>query len=80
MLVFAGPFVAGLYSSRENGAFQERLPKGWYTQRFGRFGTFTVTTSSKYTKAKMFMVGKETKVFLRFSTVAEKGSAETERR
>jgi catalase len=39
--------------------------------RFGRFGTFTVTHDiNKYTKAKMFMeIGKETKVFLRFSTV-----------
>jgi hypothetical protein len=27
LLVFAGPFVAGLYSSRENGAFQQGTPE-----------------------------------------------------
>jgi catalase len=65
-------FVAGLYSSRENGAFQqERLPERVVYARFGRFGTFTVTHDiSKYTKAKMFSeIGKETKVLVRFSTV-----------
>jgi catalase len=48
----------------------------------GAFGTFTVTHDiTKYTKAKLFSkIGKETKVFLRFSTVGgEKGSADTER-
>jgi hypothetical protein len=75
-------FVAGLYSSRENGAFQQGTPsEGWYTQRFRRFGTFTVTHDiSKYTKAKMFSeIGKETKVLLRFSTVGgEKGCGNRE--
>jgi catalase len=46
----------------------------------GAFGTFTVTNDiSKYTKAKLFNgVGKETEMFIRFSTVAgELGSADT---
>ncbi len=48
----------------------------------GAYGTFTVTHDiSKYTKAKVFAeVGKETEVFLRFSTVAgERGAADAER-
>jgi hypothetical protein len=80
--VSAGPFVAGLYSSRENGAFQQGTPwKGWYMQRFRRFWDIYRNDISKYTKAKMFSeIGKETKVLLRFSTGRRrKGSAETER-
>lgn len=48
----------------------------------GAFGTFTVTHDiSKYTKAKIFSeVGKQTDVFVRFSTVAgERGAADAER-
>lgn len=48
----------------------------------GAFGTFTVTNDiTKYTKAKLFEeVGKETDVFMRFSTVAgERGAADAER-
>jgi len=48
----------------------------------GAFGKFTVTNDiSKYTKAKIFSeVGKETDVFVRFSTVAgERGAADAER-
>ncbi|MBL1214254.1 MAG: catalase [Ignavibacteriae bacterium] len=48
----------------------------------GAFGTFKVTHDiSKYTKAKMFSeIGKETEVFVRFSTVAgERGAADAER-
>lgn len=48
----------------------------------GAFGTFTVTHDiTKYTKAKIFSeVGKETKMFVRFSTVAgERGAADAER-
>ncbi|MGH6746246.1 catalase [Novosphingobium sp.] len=51
--------------------------KGW-----GAFGTFTVTHDiSAYTKAKIFSeVGKETPLFMRFSTVAgERGAADAER-
>lgn len=48
----------------------------------GAFGTFTVTHDiSQYTRAKIFsQIGKETKLFIRFSTVAgERGAADAER-
>ncbi|WP_028238741.1 catalase [Stutzerimonas azotifigens] len=48
----------------------------------GAYGTFTVTQDiTRYTKAKLFeQVGKQTPMFLRFSTVGgERGSADTER-
>lgn len=48
----------------------------------GAYGTFTVTQDiSSYSKAKVFSgVGKQTPVFLRFSTVAgERGAADAER-
>lgn len=48
----------------------------------GAFGRFTVTNDiTRYTKAKLFSeVGKETPVFVRFSTVAgERGAADAER-
>ncbi|WP_458862589.1 catalase [Acidaminobacterium chupaoyuni] len=51
--------------------------KGW-----GAYGKFTVTHDiTKYTKAKVFSeIGKETEVFIRFSTVAgERGAADAER-
>jgi hypothetical protein len=36
LLVFAALFVAGLYSSRENGAFQQGgIRKGWYAKGLG---------------------------------------------
>ncbi|MBU5428213.1 catalase [Tissierella pigra] len=48
----------------------------------GAFGKFTVTDDiTKYTKAKLFSeIGKETEIFVRFSTVAgERGAADAER-
>lgn len=48
----------------------------------GAFGTFTVTHDiSKYTRAALFSeVGKQTDIFMRFSTVAgERGAADAER-
>src|SRR5699024_5217018 len=48
----------------------------------GAFGKFTVTHDiTKYTKAKIFSeIGKETELFMRFSTVAgERGAADAER-
>ncbi|MCK9444988.1 MAG: catalase [Tissierellaceae bacterium] len=48
----------------------------------GAFGKFTTTKDiTKYTKAKIFSeIGKETEVFMRFSTVAgERGAADAER-
>ncbi|MDF3028344.1 MAG: Catalase [Fluviicola sp.] len=62
---------------------RERIPERVvHAKGSGAFGTFTVTNDiSKYTKARIFnKIGKETKVFVRFSTVGgEKGSADTER-
>lgn len=62
---------------------RERIPERVvHAKGTGAFGTFTVTHDiTKYTKAKIFnKIGKETKLFLRFSTVGgEKGSADTER-
>ncbi|MGQ3013385.1 MAG: catalase [Flavobacteriales bacterium] len=62
---------------------RERIPERVvHAKGSGAFGTFTVTNDiTKYTKAKIFSkIGKETKVFARFSTVGgEKGSADTER-
>jgi catalase len=48
----------------------------------GAYGTFTVTDDiSRYTKAKIFSaIGKQTSLFVRFSTVAgERGAADAER-
>jgi catalase len=62
---------------------RERIPERVvHAKGSGAYGTFTVTHDiSKYTRAKLFnIIGKETKTFLRFSTVGgEKGSADTER-
>lgn len=62
---------------------RERIPERVvHAKGAGAFGTFTVTHDiSKYTKAKLFSeIGKQTKMFARFSQVAgEKGSADSER-
>jgi len=62
---------------------RERIPERVvHAKGSGAYGTFTVTHDiSKYTRAKLFdKIGKQTKTFLRFSTVGgEKGSADTER-
>src|SRR3954463_5476262 len=62
---------------------RERIPERVvHAKGTGAYGTFTVTNDiSRYTRAKLFnQVGKETRVFLRFSTVGgEKGSADAER-
>lgn len=62
---------------------RERIPERVvHAKGTGAFGTFTVTNDiTKYTRAKMFSKpGKQTKLFIRFSTVGgEKGSADTER-
>lgn len=62
---------------------RERIPERVvHAKGSGAYGTFTVTHDiSKYTRAKIFStMGKQTKMFLRFSTVGgEKGSADTER-
>lgn len=62
---------------------RERIPERVvHAKGSGAYGTFTVTHDiSHLTKARIFSeVGKQTPLFLRFSTVAgEKGSADTER-
>ncbi|MFI5136962.1 MAG: catalase [Sphingobacteriales bacterium] len=62
---------------------RERIPERVvHAKGSGAYGTFTVTHDiSKYTRAKLFnQIGKQTKMFMRFSTVGgEKGSADTER-
>ncbi len=62
---------------------RERIPERVvHAKGTGAYGTFRVTKDlSQYTKAKLFnKVGKETRVFVRFSTVGgEKGSADSER-
>jgi len=80
-----GPLLLQDYILHEKMAHfnRERIPERVvHAKGTGAFGTFTVTNDiSKYTKAKVFNeIGKQTKVFIRFSTVGgEKGSADTER-
>ncbi|PKG73654.1 catalase [Shewanella sp. GutCb] len=75
----------------ENAWFLEKLAhfdrevipeRRMHAKGSGAFGRFTVTHDiSEFTKAKMFeSVGKESEVFVRFSTVAgERGAADAER-
>ncbi|MBL7997646.1 MAG: catalase [Candidatus Kapabacteria bacterium] len=80
-----GPVLLQDYILHEKMAHfnRERIPERVvHAKGSGAFGTFTVTNDiSKYTRAKLFnKVGKQCRVFLRFSTVGgEKGSADTER-
>jgi catalase len=80
-----GPLLLQDYILHEKMAHfnRERIPERVvHAKGSAAFGTFTATHDiSKYTKAKLFnKIGKQTKVFLRFSTVGgEKGSADTER-
>src|SRR5450432_2976118 len=59
---------------------RERIPERVvHAKGSGAFGTLTVTNDiTQYTRAKIFSkVGKQTKMFIRFSTVGgEKGSAD----
>ncbi len=80
-----GPILLQDYFLHEEMAHfnRERIPERVvHAKGSGAFGTFTVTNDiSAYTKAKIFSeIGKQTRIFLRFSTVGgEKGSADTER-
>jgi catalase len=80
-----GPILLQDYFLHEDmGHFnRERIPERVvHAKGAGAFGTFTVTHDiTQYTKAKIFSeIGKQTKMFARFSQVAgEKGSADTER-
>ena len=80
-----GPVLMQDYQLLEKLAHQnrERVPERVvHAKGSGAHGTFRVTHDiSQYSKAKLFSeVGKETPVFLRFSTVAgERGAADAER-
>lgn len=80
-----GPILLQDYILHEKMAHfnRERIPERVvHAKGSGAYGTFTVTNDiTEHTRAKVFAeVGKQTRVFLRFSTVGgEKGSADTER-
>jgi catalase len=80
-----GPILLQDYLLHEDMAHfnRERIPERVvHAKGAGAFGTLTITNDiTKYTKAKIFSeVGKQTKMFIRFSTVGgEKGSADSER-
>lgn len=79
-----GPLLAQDWQLFEKHAHfnRERIPERVvHAKGSGAYGKLTITGDiSKYTKAKVFEVGKETDCFIRFSTVAgEKGAADAER-
>jgi len=79
-----GPLLAQDWQLFEKHAHfnRERIPERIvHAKGSGAHGKLTITGDiTKYTKAKVFEIGKETDCFLRFSTVAgEKGAAEAER-
>jgi len=80
-----GPILLQDYYLHEDMAHfnRERIPERVvHAKGTGAFGTFTVTHDiTQYTKAKIFSkVGKQTKLFARFSIVGgEKGGADSER-
>jgi Catalase len=80
-----GPILLQDYFLHEDMAHfnRERIPERVvHAKGAGAFGTFTVTHDiTQYTKAKVFSeIGKQTKMFARFSQVGgERGSADTER-
>ena len=79
-----GPLLAQDWQLFEKHAHfnRERIPERVvHAKGSGAYGKLTITGDiTKYSKAKVFEVGKETECFLRFSTVAgEKGAADAER-
>lgn len=80
-----GPTVIqDIWMVEKNAQFnREVIPeRRMHAKGSGAFGTFTVTHDiSQYTKAKVFNeIGKQTEIFVRFSTVAgERGAADAER-
>ncbi|WP_243369450.1 catalase [Microvirga solisilvae] len=80
-----GPLLLQDYQLVEKLAHQnrERIPERVvHAKGSAAYGTLTITNDiTKYSKAKVFSeVGKQTEVFLRFSTVAgERGAADAER-
>jgi len=80
-----GPLLLQDYQLIEKLAHQnrERIPERVvHAKGSAAYGTLTITNDiTKYSKAKVFSeIGKQTEVFLRFSTVAgERGAADAER-
>jgi len=80
-----GPILLQDYFLHEDMAHfnRERIPERVvHAKGTGAFGTFTVTNDiTQFTKAKIFSkIGKQTKLFARFSIVGgEKGGADSER-
>lgn len=79
-----GPLLMQDFALLEKLAHQnrERIPERVvHAKGSGAYGVFRVKEDiSKYTKAKVFEKGSETKIFIRFSTVAgERGAADAER-
>lgn len=79
-----GPLLMQDYQLLEKLAHQnrERVPERVvHAKGSAAFGTLTITNDiSKYTKAKVLQKGEQTRMFLRFSTVAgERGAADAER-
>src|SRR5882672_9982630 len=79
-----GPLLLQDYILHEKMAHfnRERIPERVvHAKGSGAFGTLTITNDiSQYSRARVFdTVGKQTKLFVRFSTVGgEKGSADSE--
>ncbi|MEO9190032.1 MAG: catalase, partial [Acetobacteraceae bacterium] len=79
-----GPLLLEDYHLLEKLAHQnrERIPERVvHAKGVGAHGTLTITHDiTRYTKAKVFEVGKKTPMLIRFSTVAgERGAADAER-
>jgi len=79
-----GPLLMQDYQLLEKLSHQnrERIPERVvHANGSGAYGVFKVKNDiTKYTKAKVFLPGNETKIFIRFSTVAgERGAADAER-
>ncbi|MBK8007514.1 MAG: catalase [Rhizobiales bacterium] len=79
-----GPLLMQDFHLLEKLAHQnrERIPERTvHAKGSGAYGTLTITKDiTKYSRAKVFEVGKKTEAFLRFSTVAgERGAADAER-
>src|SRR5690606_35967155 len=79
-----GPLLLQDYQLLEKLAHQnrERIPERTvHAKGSGAYGMLTITHDiSKFSKAAIFKLGKQTDCFLRFSTVAgERGAADAER-
>src|SRR5690625_314817 len=78
-IVMQDPYFLDMMAHFDREVIPERR---MHAKGSGAFGTFTVTHDiTKYTKANLFSeIGKQTEMFVRFSTVAgERGAADAER-